>query len=282
MTVSIMSRTSGFTTGQGSAGPGERWRRVWTYRRILWLLVGRDLQVRYARSALGYVWTVLEPLAMSFVYWFVFIKIVGRHIGFPPFILFLIAGQLPWYWISGSINGAVGALRGEAQMVRSSNVPREVWVLRVIMSRGAEYVFSLPVLALFALGYLKAPTGDIVLLPLAMLMSIVLCMGLGMILAPAAVLVNDVRSIVRIAMRVLFYLSPILYSIHDASKRLGAVATIQSWNPVAGIMVLYRSTFFPQELNWSYVLHSAIVCILIFGIGLYTFNRLERPMLKEI
>lgn len=282
MTVSIMSRTSGFTTGQGSAGPGERWRRVWTYRRILWLLVGRDLQVRYARSALGYVWTVLEPLAMSFVYWFVFIKIVGRHIGFPPFILFLIAGQLPWYWISGSINGAVGALRGEAQMVRSSNVPREVWVLRVIMSRGAEYVFSLPVLALFALGYLKAPTADIVLLPLAMLMSIVLCMGLGMILAPAAVLVNDVRSIVRIAMRVLFYLSPILYSIHDASKRLGAVATIQSWNPVAGIMVLYRSTFFPQELNWSYVLHSAIVCILIFGIGLYTFNRLERPMLKEI
>jgi ABC-2 type transport system permease protein len=282
MTTSIMSRPSGFSTGEGTNGPVQRAARVWEYRRILRLLVGRDLKVRYANSALGYFWTILEPLAMSGVYWFVFIKIVGRHIGFPPFILFLVAGQLPWYWISGCINGSVSALRSESQMVRSSNVPREIWVLRVVLSKGVEFLFSLPVLALFALAYLKAPSGYIVLMPLGIVMTIVLCTGLGMIIAPASVLVADIKSVVRIAMRVLFYLSPVLYSVSDVTKRLHAAAGVESWNPVAGILVLFRAVFFSQELNWTFVLHSAIVSVVIFAIGLWTFRRLERPMLKEI
>lgn len=284
MTSAILGRSTGFTSGERTT-PLERARRVWNYRRILLLLVGRDVKVRYANSVLGYLWTVLDPLAMSTVYWYFFTQILDRKIGFPPYILFLVSGQLAFGWINGGILGSIGALRGEASFVRSSNVPRELWVLRVILSRGVEYVFALPVLAIFALVYLKAPSRDIVLMPLAAVMTITLAMGVGMILAPAAVMVRDLRSITRILMRALFFLSPVLYSVHDVDKRLHGnhvAAAIVSWNPITGILTLFRSMFFPIELNWTDVGHSAIVIVIIFVIGVWAFNKLERPMLKEI
>lgn len=281
VTTGIMGRSTGFTSGE-HANVLDRARRVWEYRRILRLLVGRDLKVRYANSALGYVWTVLDPLLMSVVYWYLFTQVIDRHIGFPPYILFLVSGQLAFHWITGCINQSVGALRSESQMVRSSNVPRELWVLRVVLSKGAEYLFSLPVLALFALAYQRPPGKDLVYFPLAVILTITFTMGIGMILAPAAVLLKDLRSIVRILTRALFFMSPILYSVHDINKKRPGSAEIVGWNPVTGIMTLYRSMFYPQELNWHYVAHSAIVSVIIFVIGIWVFNRLERSMLKEI
>jgi len=283
MTTSIRGRSTGFTSG-GTLNPVERARRVWEFRRILALLIGRDLRVRYASSMLGYVWAVLDPLALSVVYWFLFTQVITRRVGFPPYILFLVAGQLAWQWINGSINGTLGALRSESQMVRSSNVPRELWVLRVVLSKGVEYVFSLPVLAMFAVAYTKAPNHYILYFPLALLMAVLFATGIGLILAPAAVLVRDLRSVVRISTRALFFLSPILYSLHDLDHggRKANIKDIVSWNPVAGIMSLIRAPFFPQELNWADVEHAAIVIVVIFVIGVWSFNRLERPMLKEV
>jgi ABC-2 type transport system permease protein len=277
--VSVNSRPTGFNTGTGQPGFIERVKRIYGYRRILRLLVGRDLKVRYAGSALGYLWSVLDPLLMSLVYWFVFTQIIHRDIGYQPFIVFLLSGQLAWFWISGSINGCAKGLRNEARMVRSSNVPREVWVLRVIASKGAEFIFSIPVLVLFAVAYLKQPHWQVVFVPVAMVMTIVLLTGTGLILAPLVVLVRDVERIIPVLLRVLFYFSPILYSVHNIPQRLYLFASL---NPLAGIMVLFRSSFFPQELGWNYVLHSAIGCVIIFGIGVFVFSRLERPVLKEI
>jgi ABC-2 type transport system permease protein len=274
-----MGRPTGFTTGQ-DATPVQRWKRVWEYRRILGLLVRRDIKVRYAGSLLGYVWSVLEPLLNAVIYYFVFIVVVHRQIGYPPFILFLVAGQLAWFWITGSVNGAVGALKGESQMVRSSNVPREIWVLRVVLSRGVIYVFSLPVVVLFAVAYLKAPTTGIVLLPVAVLFTMIVATGLGLIIAPAAVLVPDVATVVRVVMRVLFYSTPILYSVYFAAQR--HLGPIVDWNPFAGIMILYRVTFFKQEMDWPVVWHSMVEDLVILAIGLWAFSRMERPMLKEV
>lgn len=281
MTTSIRGRSTGFTTGEVFT-PLQRARRVWDYRRILGLLIGRDLRVKYANSILGYVWSILDPLAMSFVWWFLFTQIITRHVGYPPYILFLVYGQFVWGWINGSINQSVGALRSESQMVRSTHVPRELWILRIVLSRGVDLVFAIPVIAIFSIAYQKWPNHNIVYLPLAALMTIMLCMGVGMIVAPASVLVRDIRSIVRIIMRAMFFLSPVLYAVGDIQKKRAHIAGFVQWNPVTGILGLFRSVFYPQELNWAVVAHSAIIIVIIFAIGVWTFSRLERPMLKEI
>lgn len=303
--ASLRGRPGGFTTtSTGRPGVRERARRVYDYRRILGLLVRRDLKVRYAGSALGYLWSVLDPLLMSIVYWFVFTEIFNRKVGFPPYILFLVIGQMMWAWFNGGVSGTVRALRAEAQMVRSSNVPRELWVLRVVVSKGVEFLLSLPVIIIFALAYLKAPTWDAIYLPIAMVMCFFLVLGFGLVLAPLTVLVRDVERIVPIVMRVMFYASPVLYSVKDVPSRLHIAL---SFNPTTGMLVLARASFFPKELagviplernrkvvhrnghvvmhyvnNWPFVWHSAVGIAIIFVIGVFVFSRLERPVLKEI
>jgi ABC-2 type transport system permease protein len=314
--ASLLGRPGGFTTSATSKlSLRERVRRVFDYRRILWLLVRRDLKVRYAGSALGYLWSVLDPLLMSLVYWFVFAEIFQRKVGFPPYILFLVIGQMIWAWFNGGVSGTVRALRAEAQMVRQSNVPREIWVLRVVVSKGLEFVFSLPVIAVFALAYLKSPTWQTVFyLPLAMLMCFLLVLGMGLILAPLSVLVKDVERIVPIFLRVLFYGSPVLYSVKDVPAHLHLFLSI---NPTTGMLVLARGSFFPKEIagtvqksdghrhgvfrhvidangvshrvpvmhhvnHWNFVWHSAIGIAVILVVGIFIFARLERPVLKEI
>jgi ABC-2 type transport system permease protein len=179
------------------------------------------------------------------------------------------------------VTSAARALRTDAQMVRSTNVPRELWIVRNVASTGVQYLLSLPVLAAFAIGTQKAPNIDIVFMPLAIVMQTVLLIGIGLCLSPITVLVRDIERLIRIALRIGFYVSPVLYSVNDV-QRLRKLHDVFSWNPMAGILTLYHSAFFPQELHWNYVEHSAIGCIVILAMGLFIFARLERPVLKEI
>lgn len=280
--ASLRSRPAGFGSSSSTPSVRQRAKRVFDYRRILKLLVLRDLKIRYAGSALGYLWTILDPLLMSVVYWLIFTKLFQRNIGYSPYILFLVAGQLPWFWFSSGVTATARALRSEVQMVRSSNVPRELWVIRVVCSKGVEYLFSLPVLVIFAVGYLKEPNWRLALLPVAWAMIFLLLMGIGLLLAPLTVLVRDVERIVPIIMRVMFYLSPVLYSLDAVLKRAPGLRRIYEINPMVGPLMLARAGFFKQELRWNFVWHSAVGCVVLFLIGLFTFTRLERQVLKEI
>ena len=104
-----------------------RTRAVLVKRNVLWTLVIRDLRVRYSRSVLGYVWTVLDPLLMSLIYFVVFVYIFQRKaLGHDPYFLFLVAGLLPWQWFSGVVSESSRALIQEAKLVRSTNQSGEV------------------------------------------------------------------------------------------------------------------------------------------------------------
>jgi ABC-2 type transport system permease protein len=277
--ASVRTRPGGFTTSSGTIPATKRIRQVWDYRRILLLLVHRDLKVRYAGSALGYLWSVLDPLLMALVFWFIFTQIFHRHVGYPPYILFLIMGQMIMSWFQSGVQGTAKALRAEAQMVRSSSVPRELWVVRVALSKGVEYVYSLPVVALFAIAYRKPPTIYIVFLPLAMFLCFMLVVSLGLALAASSVLIRDIDRLIPIVLRFLFYCSPVLYSIQDVPPNLRAIA---AYNPLAGFLTLSRASFFPQELYWRSVVVAMVWIVVLFTFGVWVFTRFERQVLKEI
>ena len=117
----------------------------------LWLLTTRDLKVRYSTSALGYVWSVLDPLVMAAIYWFVFTQVFQRPVGTEPYIVFLLSALLPWMWFNGAISDSTRAFLEDAKLVRSTMIPRTIWVNRIVLSKGIEFLLSLPVLALFAI-----------------------------------------------------------------------------------------------------------------------------------
>jgi ABC-2 type transport system permease protein len=257
---------------------------LWGSRRTLSLLVSRDLKVKYAGSVLGYVWSILDPLMMAGVYWFVFTVLMTRQLGEDPYIVFLLCAMLPWQWASAVLNTSMRALSKDAKLVRSTNLPREIWVLRAVFSKFAEFGFAIPVLAFFAVVTKAELSWHVVFVPLAVLIQAVLLTGAGLLLAPLAVLYGDIQRLMRIVIRLLFYFSPILYGVHDVKDRLGGVAAkLYVLNPFAGIFDLYRLAFFPDEWSgWTAVIVSAVISVLLLGVGVVVFRRLEGAVLKEI
>ena len=259
--------------------------RLWDNRRVLSLLVVRDLKVKYADSVLGYVWSILEPLAMAGVYWFVFTKLMDRQLGEAPYIVFLLCGMLPWQWTNAVLRSSMKSLTKDSKLVRSTNLPREIWVLRTVGSKFAEFTYALPVLAFFAVLNKAELSWWVVFVPVAVLIQALLLTGAGLLLAPLAVLYGDVERLMRIVMRLLFYFSPVIYGVKDVteSDRLGPVGKLFLLNPLAGIFDLYRTAFFPDEwAGWYAVGFAAGVSVVVFVVGVLVFRRLEGRVLKEI
>ncbi len=262
-------------TAVGAPGTPRR------YLHSLWLLSGRDLKVRYATSWLGYLWSVLDPLVMSAIYWFVFTQVFKRGVGEQPYIVFLILALLPWVWFNTSVSDFTRAFRKDARLVRSTAIPRSIWVNRVVLSKGMEFLFAIPVLALFLIFNADQLTVSWSLLwfPAAVILQTLLLIGLGMLVAPLCVLYADLERTTALILRALFYASPVIYSVRDLPAPFD---TISSFNPLAGIFTLYRVGFFPDQWHTPSILISVAMTAVIFALGLWVFRSLERSVLKEL
>ncbi len=249
------------------------------YRHSLWLLTVRDLRVRYSTSALGYLWSILDPLVMAGIYWFVFTQVFDRSVGVEPYIVFLLSALLPWMWFNGAVSDSTRAFQREARLIRSTSVPRTVWVIRLTASKGIEFLLSLPVLALFAIVFGATLQWQVLLVVPAIALQAVLTAGVGLIVAPLVVFFRDLERAAKLVLRFLFYASPIVYGIQDLPA---GIEFWMSFNPLAGIISLYRGMFFPEQLHWNAIAIGAIMSLLILGVGMLVFRRAERSVLKEM
>ncbi|RIX30970.1 ABC transporter permease [Amnibacterium setariae] len=264
-----------------TARPARR-QTYWSrYRQALWLLTSRDLKVRYTTSALGYLWSIIDPLLMGLIYFVVFGLIFKRGgVSEEPYILFLLSAVLPWTWFNGNLSDATRAFRQEAKLIRSVKIPRSIWILRQIASKGIEFVISLSIIVFFALITLTAPSPlTFVYLPVAIAMQVLLTVGCNFIIAPLSVFYRDLERVVKLGLRVLFYAAPVLYHLNIGNPLLHFLYGL---NPIAGILDLYRGCFFPQIVDWVYVVESLIVSVILFTIGAVVFRRSVPRVLKEL
>ena len=270
------------TTTTAALEPALRRSPAQRYWRSLWLLTVRDLRVRYTTSALGYLWSIIDPLLMSGIYFFVFVVVFHRGSpGEEPYIVFLVSGLLPWTWFSNAVTDCTKAFTREAKLLRSTTIPRTIWVARMVLSKGIEFVISIPVLIVFALVTGAVFHWESVLWLIAIPLQALLLLGIGLIVAPLVVFFRDLERAIRLVLRLLFYATPIVYSF-EKLDHLGTLKTVLAFNPLSGIMGLYRSAFFPASLDWFAVAMSAIVSVAILIVGILVFRRSIATVLKEI
>jgi ABC-2 type transport system permease protein len=255
------------------------------YRHSLWLLTRRDLKVRYSTSFLGYFWSILDPLVMAAIYWVVFTQIFHRgRVGEEPYIVFLLTALLPWTWFNGVVSDSTKAFTKEAKLIRSTKIPRSIWISRLVLSKGIEFVVSIPVIIAFALISQLTTTPahlhwQVVFVPIAVVMEAVLALACGLIVAPLVVFFRDLERAIKLGLRFLFYASPIIYGLEQVP---GTLRGILAFNPISGIFSLYRAAFFPKELSWFDVGISGIMTLLLLVIGILVFRRTVPSVLKEI
>ncbi|MGW4462949.1 ABC transporter permease [Micromonospora sp. NBC_01796] len=263
---------------------------VWSHRNALRLLVRRDLAVKYQQSFLGYFWSLLEPLAMGAIYWFVFGVLYGtsNHAGpaKDSYPLFLVTGIFAWMWTNSAISEATSALTGQARLITTMKVPREVFPIGRVIGRFAEYVAGLPVLVVLAAYFGELHFGwELLSLPLAVLLQTILLTGVALLLSSLNVLLRDVDRLMRLFTRLLFYGTPIIYPLQlvQESGMPGWVKTIYELNPLVGIFELFRAIWYPSEFPDAGLLATSVVgsLVLFFG-GWWVFRRLEPAVLKEL
>lgn len=288
----------------------HRVRAVWRSRRILGILIIRDLKVRYSDTVLGFAWTLLDPLLLTLVYWFVFGVIVNR--GAPeeqPYLLWLLTGILPFQWTAHVLLDSGRLLGNDAKLVTASSLPREIWVLRSVSSRFVEFLFTLPITAVAVVLFATIGGDDVwpskwmLLLPVVFLVQFAFNVGLALTLSPMTMLYPDVHRVVRVFATLYRYLSPVIYGLVFLEQSLASsqiawpswmlfgsetwpswIVTVYSLNPMAGILNAYHAIFFPDTVEdvvlWLSVAAVISVAILIFGWR--TFRRLEARVLKEL
>jgi ABC-2 type transport system permease protein len=276
---------------------------LWVNRRILRILVIRDLKIRYSDTVLGFTWTVLDPLLMTLVYWFVFGVIVARGDATEqPYLLWLLTGILPFQWTAHVMNDSGRLLGNDAKLVIASSLPREIWVLRSVTSRGLEFLFSLPITVvaavLFAVFWSHPDTGEplsigwiwLLAVPVALLVQFVFNIGLSLTLAPMSMLYPDVQRVVRVFTTLYRYLSPVIYglvtlevALKDAGWPLWLI-DLYELNPMVGILNAYHAVFFPGTVDDVVPLLAiaAGLSIALVLVGWRVFRRLEPRVLKEL
>lgn len=244
------------------------------------MLVVRDLQRQYRKYRLGYLWTLLEPLGMSLVLWFVFSELLGaRKLGLQPYILFLTIAILPWWWFTKAVAASTRVFRRQPGQLSMSVLPTQMWVLRVQLVQLVEFAISLPVLLVAVLVTRAWPGPLILLFPVGIVAQFVLLYGLGLLLSALSVVMPDLERLTRIVMRALFYLTPVLYSISNIPEKVQPFAAL---NPMVGVLGLYRIGFWPEEIESAahYGLSLTIGAAAVVA-GVLVFRRLEGRILKE-
>lgn len=265
---------------------------VWSHRNVLRVLIRRDLAVKYQQSLLGYLWSLIEPLGMGAIYWFVFGVLYSRdttrHLGSAAdsYPLFLAAGIFAWMWASSAIGDATKALTGQARLITTMKMPRELFPIGRVGARFAEYLAGFPVLILLAVYFGEFSFGlSLLALPLAVLLQAALLIGIALLLSSLNVLLRDVERIMRLATRVLFYASPIIYplALVQSSSMPEWVKVLYQMNPLVGIFQLHHAVWYPEEFPDAGMLTAAVVgSLLLLLFGWWVFRRLEPAVLKEL
>jgi ABC-2 type transport system permease protein len=262
---------------------------IWSHRNVLRVLVLRDLAVKYQQSILGYFWSLIEPLTMGLIYWFIFGVLYDTRSAFVhgSYPLFILSGIFAWQWFSSGLMESTSALTAQARLITTIKVPREVFPIGRVTGRFAEYLAGLPILIIAAILFHGDVTWRTLIgLPLAVILQFILLAGCALLLSSLNVMLRDVERFIRLAQRFLMYAAPIIYPLERVMNAKGVphwVKEVYQINPLVGIIQLQHAAWFPKEWpSTNLLLVSAAGCLITLFVGWWTFHRLEPSVLKEL
>jgi ABC-2 type transport system permease protein len=259
--------------------PAARIHQLNRRRPVLRMLITRDLKKRYENSYLGYLWTFLEPAMLLGIYYIVFHNMA--KFSQPDFMLFMATAMMPWLWFRSTVRGASSIIGKNAKLVSSINLPREIYPLSLALTEGVEYLLTLPLVAVIAVIYGHGLTHYVVFVPFAMVIELVLVTGMALLMSSLTTLFKDIDRILGSVLRVLFYLTPVIYPTGRIHNEIAQKIFVL--DPLVGIMEIHRKSFYPDTEITGYMLTVSIVgSLLIFVVGWAVFMKLERSVLKEL
>jgi ABC-2 type transport system permease protein len=236
------------------AGFGHTAAEIWRYRELLVNLVRKDLKVKYKASSLGFLWSLLRPMMLLAVYYVAIGKFIGAN-RFPDFIVFLFSGLVMWFFVSEVVNRAVVSITSNAGLIKKVYFPREVLPLTALGVAFVQFLIMLCVLFGFvALSGHHLEVGKLLLyLPLTIVVMLIFLTAVSLLLAAANVFLRDTQHLIDVLLLLMFYMSPILYSVEsvrDTLDKAGPMVTeLYLANPIAIIAMGFQEAIYQHGLD---------------------------------
>lgn len=243
-------------------------RRLHHFRWLIYELVVRDLKLRYRGSALGFAWTLLNPLLFMAVYTLVFG--VYLKVGIPNFPLYLLSGLLAWNWFANALQLGTSAIVDGRMYVGKTVFPTEALLIVPVLSNLINFLLSLPVFVVLAIilhGHLGIA---LIALPVLIVLQSAITFATLTLFATFNVFYRDVQQLVTYFVMLSFYLTPIFYRTTSIPEAIRPIALA---NPLVSLIVSYqRILFYNTFPNMSDLIYLALTALVLFGIAQMAYN----------
>src|ERR1700730_17473565 len=218
-------------------------RRLLRYRSLISSLVARELKARYRGSALGFVWSFINPLLLLLIYSFVFTTVMPNTTeGVQPYQLFMFCGILPWTWFSSSLAESANSLISGGNLIKKVLFPAEVLPIVSVLTNMVHFFLGLPILVAFLFVYQRFPRPQNLLwFPDVVLVQLVFTTALALILSALAVHFRDIKDILSNLLTLWFFSTPIIYWMEEAP---GLGKRVLDFNPMTHLIVTYQEILF--------------------------------------
>lgn len=237
-----------------------------------------DFKNKYAGSLLGVMWAFLQPIATIVIYWFIFqVGFKNDAVGGVPFILWLMSGIVPWFFINEAIVNGTSALVDYSYLVKKVVFNIDILPLVKVIS---TFVIQV-ILLIFTFGwyimYGFKPTLHWLQLLYYIIYAMVICAGVSYFTSALYVFFKDIIQLVAIATQVIFWLTPIVWRIDIMPEK---IQTVLRYNPIYYVIYgyrdafIYKGWFFHQRIG-DVVYYWTIAFVILF-IGLFTFYKLKQ------
>lgn len=254
-------------------------REIYDYREMVFSLIKRDLRGRYKGSALGFLWTFLNPLFQLIVYSFVFGTVMGA--AYPKYYLYLFVALIPWLFFSTSLVGGAGCIYAQKDLVNKIYFPREVLPIAYVTCQLINMLLSL--LVLFAVLLITRHGMNfkaLCYLPIVIIVEYMLALGFTFIVSSVTVFLRDIQYVLNIIVMAWQFLSPVMYGLDRIPERYRGIFLL---NPMASVLLAYRDILYEKKSPALLTLTLACVLgLILLVVGFFVFEKLKRHFSEEL
>lgn len=248
------------------------------YRFLLLELIKKDIKLKYRRSYMGYLWTLLEPLFTMLVLTVVFSKLYGRNDKLFP--VYVLTGRLLYTFFANSTKAAMKSIRSNGSMIKKVYVPKYIYPISTVLSNYIIFLLSLIVLIVVAGVLGMNPTIHLVSAVIPLFLILVMAMGVGMILATFAVFFRDLEYLWGVVLMLIMYGSAIFYEIDRVTRP--ETQWIFKINPLYLLIQNFRNAVYGEPLNSYALIVSTIVSFATLIIGFLLFYKKQDKFILNI
>ncbi len=252
---------------------------VWSFRELLLELVARELRLRYAQTWVGVAWVALKPLVTMALLWAIFGVAADLPTDGMPRPVFFFAGLMLWFFFSGAISDSKDSLVANADLIRKVYFPRVLLPLAIVVARLVDLAVMMAFLVVLLVATGSAAWPSLLGVLWAVGTTTALAVAIGFFAAAVNVRYRDATHVVPVALQLLMFASPILYSSRLVPERW---AWAYALNPLVGLVDGFRASLLGRPLNPKSAMLAVVVTLVLLTVAVAAFRRLEASFADHV